>query len=51
MQRLLPNFCGCPALYGKSFVVELDQQGKPASVMVYPAESSQKQFLQTSMNC
>ncbi|NJA08234.1 hypothetical protein HC024_21270 [Methylococcaceae bacterium WWC4] len=50
MQRLLPDFCGCPALYGKAFVVELDQQGKTASVMAFPAESGQKQILQTSMN-
>jgi len=40
MQRLLPDFCGCPALYGKAFVVELDQQGKLASVMAYPAAQS-----------
>lgn len=31
MQRLLQDFCDCPALYGKAFVVELDQQGKSAS--------------------
>ncbi|WP_253734419.1 ATP-binding protein [Methylomonas sp. ZR1] len=40
IQQLLPNFCGCPALYGKAFVVELDQQGKLASVMAYPAAQS-----------
>ncbi|WP_231879530.1 hypothetical protein [Methylomonas koyamae] len=36
MQRLLPNFFGRPALYGKTFVATLDQQGKPASVTMYP---------------
>lgn len=51
MQRLLPNFCGCPALYGKAFVVELDQHGKPASVIAYPTESGQKQILQTGKDC
>ncbi|WP_231914894.1 hypothetical protein [Methylomonas sp. DH-1] len=34
MQRLLPNFFGRPALYGKTFVATLDQQGKPASVTI-----------------
>ncbi|MBD9362284.1 hypothetical protein EBB_17545 [Methylomonas sp. EbB] len=40
MQRLLPDFCGCPALYGIAFLVELDQQGKPASVIAYPGIGS-----------
>jgi len=49
MQRLLPDFCGCPALYGKAFVVELDQQGKPASVITYPVQSGQTQTLEAGM--
>ena len=32
MQRLLPGFSGCPALYGKSFVIALDESGRVASV-------------------
>ena len=32
MQRLLPGFSGCPALYGKSFVITLDESGRVASV-------------------
>lgn len=32
MQRLLPGFSGCPSLYGKSFVISLDDVGKVASV-------------------
>lgn len=31
-QRLLPNFQGCPALYGKAFEVVLDEDGQVASV-------------------
>ena len=32
LKRLLPNFCGCPSLYGKSFSIMLDETGKVASV-------------------
>lgn len=32
MKRLLPGFSGCPSLYGKSFVITLDDGGKVASV-------------------
>ena len=32
MKRLLPGFSGCPSLYGKSFVITLDDAGKVASV-------------------
>jgi len=32
MQRLLPGFSGCPALYGKSFVLTLNASGHVASV-------------------
>jgi hypothetical protein len=32
MKRLLPGFSGCPSLYGKSFVITLDDSGKVASV-------------------
>ena len=32
MQRLLPGFSGCPALYGKSFVIALDESGRVATV-------------------
>ena len=32
MQRLLPGFSGCPALYGKSFVLTLNASGYVASV-------------------
>lgn len=32
LKRLLPNFCGCPSLYGKAFSLVLDGQGKVALV-------------------
>ena len=32
LKRLLPSFKSCPSLYGKSFVVALDENGKIASV-------------------
>jgi hypothetical protein len=32
LQRLLPGFSGCPALYGKSFVINLNALGRVASV-------------------
>jgi len=32
MQRLLPGFSGCPALYGKSFVITLNESGRVASI-------------------
>ena len=32
MKRLIPDFSGCPSLYGKSFVVNLDEKGQVASV-------------------
>ena len=32
MKRLLPDFSGCPSLYGKAFVVNLDEKGQVASV-------------------
>ena len=28
MKRLLPDFCGCPSLYGKAFSLVLDEQGR-----------------------
>jgi hypothetical protein len=33
MRRLLPVFAGCPALYGKSFVVSINAEGHVASVV------------------
>ena len=30
--RLLPDFCGCPLLYGKAFSLVLDVQGKVEAV-------------------
>ncbi len=32
MRRLLPGFSGCPSLFGKAFVINLDDTGKVASV-------------------
>ena len=32
MKRLLPGFSGCPSLYGKSFVITLNDSGSVASV-------------------
>ena len=32
LKRLLPGFSGCPLLYGKSFVITLDDSGNVASV-------------------
>lgn len=32
LKRLLPNFSGCPSLYGKSFVITLDENGLVANV-------------------
>jgi hypothetical protein len=32
LKRLLPNFSGCPSLYGNSFSITLDDQGIVASV-------------------
>jgi len=32
LKRLLPDFCGCPSIYGKSFVLALDEKGKVATV-------------------
>jgi len=32
LQRLLPDFCGCPSLYGKAFVLVLDEKGLVESV-------------------
>jgi hypothetical protein len=32
LKRLLPSFGGCPSLYGKSFVITLDENGRVASV-------------------
>jgi hypothetical protein len=32
LTRLLPDFCGCPLLYGKAFSLVLDVQGKVAAV-------------------
>jgi len=32
LKRLLPNFGGCPSLYGNSFVITLDEKGCVASV-------------------
>jgi hypothetical protein len=40
IQRLLPDFCACPAFYGKAFAVELDQQGKPTSVTTCSSQSA-----------
>jgi hypothetical protein len=33
MKRLLPDVVGCPSLYGKSFVISVDNGGKVASVI------------------
>lgn len=33
MGQLLPAFTGCPSLFGKAFVVSLDEMGKVASVI------------------
>ena len=33
MGQLLPEFTGCPSLFGKAFVVSLDEMGKVASVL------------------
>lgn len=33
MQRLLPEFTGCPSLFGKSFIVSLDESGRVAMVL------------------
>ena len=33
MGQLLPQFTGCPSLFGKAFVVSLDDMGKVASVI------------------
>lgn len=33
MGQLLPEFTGCPSLFGKAFVVSLDDNGKVASVL------------------
>lgn len=32
IKQLLPNFTGCPLLYGETFVLNLDKEGKVASV-------------------
>jgi hypothetical protein len=32
LEALLPNFCGCPPLYGKAFTLALDAEGKVAAV-------------------
>jgi hypothetical protein len=32
LKRLLPSFGGCPSLYGKSFVITLDESGRVVSV-------------------
>ncbi len=32
MKRLLPDFCGCPSLYGKMFSLTLDENGKVEAV-------------------
>lgn len=32
LRRLMPDFYGCPSLYGKSFVLALDDKGKVGSV-------------------
>jgi len=32
LKRLLPDFCGCPSLYGKAFSLALDEQGKVEAV-------------------
>ena len=32
LKRLLPAFCGCPSLYGKSFALALDGKGAVSSV-------------------
>lgn len=32
LKRLLPNFSGCPSLFGKSFVITLDENGHVATV-------------------
>jgi len=32
ISRLLPGFSGCPQLYGKSFVITIDEEGNVASV-------------------
>lgn len=32
LKRLLPAFCGCPSLYGKSFALALDEKGVVSSV-------------------
>jgi len=34
LTRLLPDFCGCPLLYGKAFSLVLDVQGKVAAVAI-----------------
>lgn len=31
LQKLLPNFSGCPMVYGKSFIITIDQFGRVAS--------------------
>ena len=32
LKRLLPDFCGCPSLFGQSFSLTLDNNGKVESV-------------------
>ncbi len=32
LTRLLPDFCGCPSLYGKAFSLVLDVQGRVEAV-------------------
>ncbi|MBS3964179.1 MAG: ATP-binding protein [Methylomonas sp.] len=32
LKRLLPNFSGCPSVFGKSFVIAIDENGRVASV-------------------
>lgn len=43
MKRLLPGFSGCPALYGKSFAISINDKGNVASVEPFlPPVSSER---------
>jgi hypothetical protein len=33
IKRLLPDFSGCPSLYGEQFLLTLDNMGKVATVI------------------
>ena len=40
LKRLLPNFCGCPSLFGHSFFLTLDENGKVESVSVLSTDAA-----------